>query len=157
MAMNNRSIEICQGSGLELRESAIAPEWIIEGEPRGRSTWWSSSSDGIVDNYVWDCTAGRFRWHFVSDETVHVIEGEVEISGEGIDTTWLRAGDAALFRAGTWATWHVPLYVRKHAVIRRELPQSLRRQLDYGRRVKRLLNRALGKPAADEMQPLRQF
>lgn len=157
MAMNNRSIEICRGSGLELRESAIEPEWIIEGDPRARSSWWSSGSDGIDSNHVWDCTAGRFRWYFASDETVHIIEGEVEVSGEGISSTWLRAGDAALFRAGTWATWYVPRYVRKHAVLRRELPAPLRVQVEYGRRAKRFLKRAFGKPAADEMQPLHQL
>lgn len=156
--MNNKPIEICPASGVELRDAVIDPEWIIEGEPRSRSSWWSGSSDGIANNYVWDCTAGLFRWYFDCDETVHVIEGEVEVSGEGITPTWLRAGDAALFRAGTWATWHVPNYVRKHAIIRRELPGPLRRQLDYGRRAKHLLQRGLGRQAnQDDTQLSHQF
>ncbi|MCV7132711.1 DUF861 domain-containing protein [Mycobacterium hodleri] len=156
--MKNSPIEICSGPDLELCESAIDPEWIIEGDPVGRSGWWSSSSDGIVDNYVWECTAGRFRWHFCSDETVHIIEGEVEVSGEGISPTWLRAGDAALFRAGTWATWYVPKYVRKHAILRRELPGPIRRQLAYGRRAKRYLGRVIGHSAPrDDVQPSRRL
>lgn len=156
--MKNSPIEICSGSGLELRESAIDPEWIIEGDPVGRSSWWSSSSDGVDSNYVWDCTAGRFRWHFTSDETVHIIEGEVEVSGEGISPTWLRAGDAALFRAGTCATWYVPRYVRKHAILRRELPGPIRHQLAYGRRAKRYLARVMGKSVpGEDVRPSRQL
>jgi uncharacterized cupin superfamily protein len=143
--VKNRPIEICPGSGVELRDSAIDPDWILDGEPRARSSWWSGSSDGVDNNHVWDCTAGRFRWHFGQDETVHIIEGEVEVSGEGISPTWLRAGDAALFRAGTWATWHVPTYVRKHATIRTTLPGPLRLQVDYGRRAKHLVQRLLGR------------
>ncbi len=56
-------------------------------------------------------------------------------------------GDAALFRAGTWATWYVPKYVRKHAILRRELPGPIRRQLAYGRRAKRYLGRVIGHSA----------
>jgi hypothetical protein len=47
--------------------------------------------------------------------------------------------------------------VRKHAILRRELPTPLRVQIEYGRRAKRFLKRALGKPTADEMQPLHQL
>ena len=140
-AMNDSPIEICPKVGLELVDAPIDQDWIIDGAPRARSGWWSSSTDGVANNYVWECTAGRFHWHFGLDETVYVVEGEVEISGVGVETTWLRAGDAALFRAGSSSIWHVPHYVRKHATLRSELPSSLRAQLAWGRRAKRLLRR----------------
>jgi uncharacterized cupin superfamily protein len=137
--MTSRPIEVCQGSDVELLDDTIDPEWILEGTPKSRSSWWSGSADRMANNYVWDCTAGRFRWYFDRDETVYVIEGEVQVSSEGVPPTWLRAGDAALFRAGTWSTWHVPHYVRKHAIIRRALPAPLRRLVEFGRRGRRLI------------------
>jgi uncharacterized cupin superfamily protein len=156
--MNSNPIEICPTGGPELLDGQIDPDWLIEGEPRTRSGWWSGSSDGVDNNYVWDCTAGRFRWYFGCDETVHIIEGEVEVSGDGVPATWLRAGDAALFRSGTWAVWYVPTYVRKHAILRSELPGPLRAQLTYGRRVKRLLGRLRGgKTSVDATQPARSL
>lgn len=150
--MSNSPIEICPGAGVELLDDVIDPDWIIDGAPRTRSNWWSGSADGIGNNYVWDCTAGRFRWYFGCDETVHIIDGEVEVSGAGIDPIWLRTGDAALFRAGTWAVWHVPRYVRKHAVHRRELPRPLRVQLGCGRWAVRLVQRARGRQAVGDVR-----
>ncbi|BDX33167.1 hypothetical protein TUM20985_37140 [Mycobacterium antarcticum] len=137
--MTNRPIEVCQGQGPELLDATIDPDWILEGTPKSRSSWWCGSADRMANHYVWDCTAGRFRWYFDRDETVYVIEGEVEVSGEGVPPTWLRAGDAALFRAGTWSTWHVPQYVRKHAIIRRGLPAPLRLLVECARRAKQLI------------------
>ena len=145
--MTSGGIEVCALTRAELLDSPVERDWVLEGDPQARSNWWSASSDGVDQNYVWECTAGRFRWYFDRDETVHIISGEVRISGDGVPETWLRAGDAALFRAGTWAVWFVPSYVLKHAVLRNELPGPLRLQLSYGRRVKRLLRRALGRPA----------
>ena len=135
--MTNGSIDIGPGSGVSMVDTTIDPDWIIEGTPKSRSGWWCGTSDRMANYYVWDCTEGRFRWYFDRDETVFVIEGEVQVSGDGVEPTWLRAGDAALFRAGTWSTWYVPHYVRKHAVIRRGLPAPLRVLANLARRAKR--------------------
>lgn len=32
---------------------------------------------------VWDCTPGKFMWHYDQDETVHILEGRVVLD-EGI-------------------------------------------------------------------------
>lgn len=101
-----------------LSPAPIDPSWVIEGDPVARSGQWSTSPDTTTSTWVWDCTAGRFHWHFESDETIHVIEGEVIVRSEGQEPRTLRAGDAALFYADTWAEWHVPNYVRKHAILR---------------------------------------
>jgi uncharacterized cupin superfamily protein len=146
--IKSRPIEICGGAGLDLAPDTINPDWVLEGDPKIRCSWWSGGSDGVDNNYVWDCTSGRFRWYFGCDETVHIISGEVEVSCDGVAPTWLRAGDSALFRAGSWATWHVPTYVRKHAVLRTNLPWPLRQQIHYGRRAKNLVRRLLGRQAA---------
>lgn len=150
--MEQHPIEIRSGANLDLAPGTINPDWVLEGDPQIRSTWWSSDTDGLAGNFVWDCTAGRFRWYFGSDETVHIIEGEVEVSTDGVPPTWLRAGDSAIFRAGTWATWYVPTYVRKHAVLRTNLPWPLRKQVTVGRRAKHLLRRMLGRGPASQPQ-----
>lgn len=151
--MTQRPIEVRPGAATDLAPDAINPEWIIEGDPQVRCTWWSSDTDGLTGNFVWECTAGRFRWYFGCDETVHIIEGEVEVSADGIGPTWLRAGDSAIFRTGTWATWYVPTYVRKHALLRTNLPGALRMQLIWGRRAKQLLGRVLGRGSGSPGTP----
>ena len=151
--MEQRRIEIRSGAGTELAPDTINRDWVIEGDPQIRCSWWSSDTDGLANNYVWDCTAGRFRWYFGSDETVHIIDGEVEVSAEGVPPTWLRAGDSAIFRADTWAVWYVPRYVRKHAVLRANLPWPLRKQVTVGRRAKHVLRRVLRRGPAQAEPP----
>ncbi|TQC44223.1 hypothetical protein EEB14_38715 [Rhodococcus sp. WS4] len=36
-----------------------------------------------------------------------------------------RVGDAALFPAHTWEQWHIPRYVRKHAILRPHTPRPI--------------------------------
>lgn len=128
-------------SNLELDPAPIRPEWILEGRPVARCRHWSDSSDGTTSAMVWDCTAGRFRWYFGGDEIVHIIEGEVIVSGEDAPERRLGPGDAALFRAGTWSTWHVPSYVRKHAICRDSLPVAITLPLRATRRAGQLFTR----------------
>jgi uncharacterized cupin superfamily protein len=125
----------------DLDPAPIRPEWVLEGSPVARCRHWSESSDGTTSAMVWDCTAGRFRWYFGGDEIVHIIEGEVVVAGDGVAERTLRPGDAALFRAGTWATWHVPHYVRKHAICRDSLPAAVTLPLRAARKAGRLVER----------------
>jgi len=125
----------------DLDPAPIRAEWVLEGRPVARCRHWSDSSDGTTSAMVWDCTAGKFRWYFGGDEIVHIIEGEVVVSGDGAPARTLRPGDAALFRAGTWATWYVPHYVRKHAICRDSLPALVTLPLRTFRRAVRLVER----------------
>lgn len=108
-----------------LQPAPITPAWVVDGHPVARAAELSRSTDGTAVSLVWDCTAGTFDWHFGIDETVHILEGEVEVSAEGAAPRVLRAGDVALFRSGTTARWHVPRYVRKLAFCRHALPQPV--------------------------------
>lgn len=100
----------------------INPDWILAGTPVARAGEIVRSTDGTTTSAVWDCTAGTFNWYFGVDETVHILEGEVEVSAPGFGTRRLGPGDVALFRAGSSARWHVPHYVRKIAFCRHPLP-----------------------------------
>lgn len=136
--MSRASFDAASLATLELDPAPIRREWIIAGDPVARCRHWSNSSDGTTSAVVWDCTAGRFRWHFGGDEIVHIIAGEVTVAGEVGAPRTLRPGDAALFRAGTWSTWHVPSYVRKHAICRDSLPAAVALPLQAGRRAARM-------------------
>lgn len=111
---------------VELSSSPINPDWIIEGAPLARSGNWATSSDGTVTMAVWSCTAGTFRWQFTCDELIHIIEGSVEVKMSNGDQLLLGPNDSALFPAGEWTTWHVPEYVRKHAILRSPVPRPVR-------------------------------
>lgn len=121
-SMTNSTIEAVRLGDIALNDSPIEPAWILEGDPRARVAEWSKSIDGTTTTNVWDCTAGRFRWYFAVDEIVHIMDGSVTVSSENHAPRTLVAGDAALFRAGTWSEWHVENYVRKHAILRQHLP-----------------------------------
>lgn len=111
--------------GLPLKPNPINPDWIISGTPLARSADHSRSADQASSTAVWDCTAGEFRWYFGWDETVLIQEGEVFVVGEDGTERWLRAGDIAYFRGGTWATWRIDNYVRKIAFLRKPFPEPL--------------------------------
>jgi uncharacterized cupin superfamily protein len=111
---------------IELKADPIRPEWILEGTPQARIGLHSHNVDRWASTYVWDCTAGRFNWHFAWEETVHILEGEVKVTNAQGDTHVLTAGSVGYFPAGTWWVWEVPSYVRKLALFRREVPWAAR-------------------------------
>ena len=107
---------------LDLRDAPIPPDWITGGTPKARSALHSVSADGAATTTVWDCTAGTFRWHFGWDETVLILDGEVEVTAVDGSRRTIRAGEVAFFPAGSSAVWHIPVYLRKLAFCRRRLP-----------------------------------
>jgi hypothetical protein len=129
-----------------LEPAPIRPEWVLQGAPVARAVELSRSPDGTAMTALWDCTAGAFNWFFAGDETVHIVEGEVVVEDEG-GTRTLRAGDVALFSAGTWAKWTVPVYVRKVAFCRDPLPKAVLRVVSAMRALKQRLRRGAA-PAA---------
>src|SRR5690606_19668881 len=127
-----------------MKPAPINPAWVLEGSPVARAGEIARSSDGTTLSAVWDCTAGTFTWHFGVDETVHIVDGEVEVSANGFGTRTLRAGDVTLFRAGTTARWRVPVYVKKIAYCRHPLPWPMSLALRVFGRARALLS---GTPA----------
>jgi uncharacterized protein len=49
---------------------------------------------------VWECTAGRFHWHYVKDEVLVVVVGEAFVTNEKGEERRLGPGDLAFFPAG---------------------------------------------------------
>jgi uncharacterized cupin superfamily protein len=143
--MTAQAIVAASIDAVAMRPAPINPDWVLAGSPVARAGEIARSTDGTTLSAVWDCTAGTFNWHFGVDETVHIVEGEVEVSAAGFAPRVLRAGDAALFRAGTTARWHVPAYVKKIAFCRHPLPRPLGFALRALNRVRLLLS---GAPAS---------
>lgn len=110
---------------LEMKPAPIEPDWILDGAPHARAALHSQSADEAARTAVWDCTAGTFRWFFHWDETVMILDGEVEVTAEDGSVRVLKAGDIAYFIGGTWATWKVETYVRKIAFLRKPFPGPL--------------------------------
>ena len=91
----------------------VDPGWIKSGTPRFMASETSRLPHARVTTGLWSCDGpALFEWRFGTDETVHILEGEVEIAYLGKRFT-LVAGDTAFFLAGTRADWHVPNRVYK--------------------------------------------
>jgi hypothetical protein len=97
------------------------------------------SQDGAICIMAWDCSAGRFKWLYSEDEIAHIISGAVVITDERGEERRLSPGDTAFFPAGSTSTWHVPVHVRKLAVLHHAIPVSLSFALRALRRVRRSL------------------
>ncbi len=110
---------------MKMEPLPINPDWIISGQPQARIARHSRSADEWSETAVWDCTAGTFNWHFGWDETVTILEGEVEVTSENGIVRILKAGDIAYFAAGSRAVWQIDTYVRKIAFLRKPLPRGL--------------------------------
>ena len=113
------------GRSAELEDDPIRPEDVLSGDPRARARTWAVSADGTTSHWMWDCSAGSFRWWFGFDETVTIVEGSVRVQVDGEEPVDLAVGDAAYFPAGRWSTWIIDDYVRKQAVLRVPVPRSM--------------------------------
>lgn len=136
---------------VKLKASPINPAWILEGAPVARNAVLSRSEDTTACTIFWDCTAGKFNWHYEFDETVHILEGSVIVSSENSPPKRLVAGDVAFFPVGTIAHWHVEDYVRKVAFCRRVLPRQVAPLINMVRRARGLL-RGGAAPAGSLME-----
>jgi hypothetical protein len=109
----------------DLYPQPINPSWIIEGNPRARARQLSQSLDRLVWTVVWECTEGRFHWHYSCDETLLILEGSIILESDSLPPTRYGAGDVILFRKGAYARWQVEGYVKKLAVCHRNVPTLL--------------------------------
>ena len=92
---------------------SVDPSWVRSGKPNFRNVETVRSPDGKSISGLWACDGpSTFEWTFYMDETVHLLEGGIEIDYLGRRFT-LRPGDTATFHAGTKAVWHVPQHAKK--------------------------------------------
>lgn len=121
-----QNVVAARPENVPLQSSPIHPDWVVSGQPQARAGSHSKNVDGWAETMHWDCTAGKFRWHFGWEETVVILEGSVSVTDASNKTTTLRAGDVAYFPADSWFTWEVETYVRKIAFCRRPVGRPAR-------------------------------
>jgi uncharacterized cupin superfamily protein len=121
----------------DLDPAPIDPSWIVEGAPRARARSISLGDHGTIRAYLWDCSAGRFKWLYDHDEMIQILEGEAEITSQNGVRTTLRPGDVVSFPAGQTVAWHVPEYVRKVALftVKTSTLRRIARRIPFARRV----------------------
>ena len=112
-------------TAVSLQSAPISPDWILSGSPEARSTLLAKSEDRTSYTMVWECSPGSFRWQYIEDETIVILEGEVFISVGRTGERQLRPGDVAFFPAGSSCVWRVTKRVKKVAVLRKALPFPL--------------------------------
>ena len=118
----SKSIVLASSATMDdLSPAPISADWILSGKPEARSKFLAKSHDGTSYIMVWECTAGRFKWHYIEDETVTITSGEVFITSNNGEERRLGPGDMAFFPAGTTCEWRVNNRVRKVAVLRKSL------------------------------------
>jgi uncharacterized cupin superfamily protein len=103
----------------------IPADWILSGTPAARSKRLAKSHDFTSYIMVWDCSPGRFNWHYNKDEGLVVVSGEVFITNEKGEERRLGPGDWAFFPAGSSATWRVTSHLRKVAFLKETMPRPL--------------------------------
>lgn len=117
----------------------ISRDWVLSGTPEGASKVLARSGDSMMALVVWECTAGRFEWHYTRDEVVFVLSGEAFISGDGGKERRFAAGDVVFFPAGSVCTWLVKERIRKVAILRETLWGPLGVAIRVWNRVKRMV------------------
>lgn len=91
----------------EMHPMLVNPAWIKSGEPRFMVAETSLVDSVGVSTGLWSCDGPAvFEWTYGTDETIHLLEGAVEIEYLGQQLK-LGPGDTAFFRAGTKALWTV--------------------------------------------------
>ncbi len=118
-----KSVVFSCPADVELDPAPIAPHWIIEGKPEARSKKLAVAADGTSTVMAWSCTAGRFTWNYVVDETLHVISGEAFVTNEKGEIRRLGPGDMVYFPAGTRSNWYIPHEIKKIAFCRQTMPR----------------------------------
>lgn len=112
---------------LKMSLCPIHPPWILEGVPVARIDE-TGRVPGAHCGY-WDCSAGRFRWHYGQAEIVYIIAGAVQLRdlADPGSTAYLVAGDSVTFPAGAVIEWTVPDHVCKFFVFADERVSLLKR------------------------------
>src|SRR3989442_10009992 len=119
-----QSVLIAAAASADLDAAPISRDWVLDGKPETRSKELARSHDRTSYVTVWDCTAGRFNWHYSKDETLVVISGEAFISDENGVERPIGPGDVVFFQAGTSAAWRGPHYFKKNGFFRATLPRT---------------------------------
>jgi uncharacterized cupin superfamily protein len=125
-----------------LEAAPIKRDWIVDGTPEARSCLIFETSDECANVHEWECTRGRFVWHYDVDEIVYIIEGDARIRdlATGFSSN-ITAGASILFQRGSSAEWTVDGYIRKIAINHIPLSPKIAMLRSAWRSLKRLFGK----------------
>jgi uncharacterized protein len=125
-----------------LHSAPIKKDWVVDGTPQASGCAIFETADQGADVHEWQCTRGRFVWHYDVDEIVYVIDGHARIKdlATGL-STHITAGTSVLFQRGSSAEWTVDDYIRKIAINHVPLSPKIAKLRSAWRRLKRLLGK----------------
>ena len=66
---------------------------------------------------TWGCGISKFDWHYDSEETALIIEGEVTVTYNN-ESVSFGAGDYVVFPKGLSCVWNVTKPIKKHYLFR---------------------------------------
>jgi uncharacterized protein len=69
---------------------------------------------GVKNWGIWTKEASEFPWHYDSQETCYLLEGDVIVTPESGDPVRIGKGDLVTFPAGMSCTWKILKDVKKH-------------------------------------------
>jgi uncharacterized protein len=116
---------VIEQTDIPLGPAPIPHDWILSGDPVATNHLNSRSADGTAAGYIWQCTPGRFTWHYGVDEWLYILEGDVTLTEPDGLVRRMGAGDFVFFPGGTWATWEIHSTVRKVAIMRERLSRPM--------------------------------
>lgn len=102
----------------EAKESRVAPERLLEGDPALKSWTVDADKDGKISAGVFESTPGTNR--SIKGETweyCHILEGVAEITEDGFEPKLFKAGDIFIMKPGYIGTWKTIETVRKIWVV----------------------------------------
>ena len=67
----------------------------------------------LLTKPTWGCEVSEFDWHYDSEETCLLIEGEVTVTYDGGNVSF-GVGDMVVFPQGLSCVWKVSTPVQKH-------------------------------------------
>lgn len=98
--------------------SPVASEKLVSGAPQTAYSVLHASSDGNFTAGIWECTAGKWRTNYLTDdEFCTLIEGHVVLTPESGPALEFRAPASFIIPRGFKGTWEAVTKVRKYFVI----------------------------------------
>jgi len=100
-------------------EPYLAFDAVLSGDPAARVAWLRTTSggEGVLYTGMFTAQPSMFRYSFAGDESMLVLEGDLDVAVDGGATLTFRAGDTASFPKGVRSTWTLRAPLRKFFVI----------------------------------------
>lgn len=108
-----------QGSVEDANWVGFPVEEVLEGDPQAEVALICEEEQGEQMLYVgmFRAQPSRFRYDYLGDECVHVLEGHVTVTADSGESVDLLPGTMTVFRKGTRTIWHVRETVREFFVL----------------------------------------